>query len=466
MQSNLIIHQQSGEIRNESTGLEVHQVQTTQKELPGLTNSLMEKIAESANLLQAFKAVKRNKGVAGVDRQSIQEFTKRRDHYIVEIQKQLLSSTYHPEKVLGVQIPKPKGGVRQLGIPTVKDRVVQQAISQVLTPIFDPTFSDNSYGFRPKRSAQQAIEAARNYVADGRIWVVDMDLEKFFDKVNHDVLMGIIVKSISDKSLLKLIRDFLTAGIMQDGLAVKRTQGTPQGGPLSPLLANIMLDQLDKELEKRKHTFCRYADDCNIYVKSEAAAKRVLKSISNFISKRLKLTVNQNKSAADKIAKRQFLGFRILNDATVTIAPDTIKRIYQKIRLITRRNRGISLKQMITQVNASIIGWYHYFKIADTITPFRSLDAWIRRKLRCFRLKQRKRKYSIKTFLTKQGADQPSSWSLAKSDKGWWRMSLNPIAHLTMSNSWFGNMGLKSLETLFVRYKQETAVCDSACTVV
>ena len=426
----------------------------------------MQQVASSANLMQAFKAVKRNKGAAGVDKVSIQEFAKQLDYSIKNIRQQLLSNQYRPEDVRGVEIPKSSGGVRQLGIPTVQDRIVQQAISQVLIPIIDPTFSDHSFGFRPNRSAKDAVLVAQNYVMQGRFWVVDIDLEKFFDKVNHDVLMSLLAKRIQDKTLLKLIRAFLTCGMMQNGLKTKRDKGTPQGGPLSPLLANIMLHELDIELEKRGHKFCRYADDCNIYVQSQKSAKRVLKSVSRFIEKRLRLKVNRKKSAAEKIAKRKFLGFTILNDGLITVSAESIKRIKNKIRVITSRNRGISLNQMIRNLNSVIIGWFHYYKIAETPTLFGKLDAWIRRRLRCFRIKQRKRKYSVKTFLSKQGISQQDSWKLAKSDKGWWRMSFNPVAHKAMSIAWFSFQGLKSLTQLFVLYKSETAVCDIARTVV
>lgn len=445
---------------------EAQQVLSAQKEHLCLTNNLMLEVASKQNLKQAFKAVKRNKGAAGVDRVSTQEFAKNLDSNIRSIQQQLLSHEYQPDDVRGVSIPKPQGGTRQLGIPTVKDRIVQQATAQVLTPLIDPLFSDHSYGFRPNRSAKQAVLAAKHFVADGRNWVIDIDLEKFFDKVNHDVLMGLLAKHIQDKPLLKLIRAFLTSGMMQNGIRMRRDEGTPQGGPLSPLLANIMLHVLDVELEKRGHTFCRYADDCNIYVKSEAAARRVLKSITKFIEKRLRLKVNRDKSAAEKIAQRKFLGFTILNDGTITVATCSIRRIMNKVREKTSRNRPISLTQMVREINSLMVGWFHYYKIADTISLFRALDAWIRRRLRCFRIKQRKRKYSIKTFLSRQGINHKEGWSLAKSDKGWWRMSLNPVAHKAMSNTWFEQMGLKALLHLFVQYRSETAVCDIARTVV
>ena len=296
------------------------------------------------------------------------------------------------------------------------------------------------------------------FVADGKIWVVDIDLEKFFDKVNHDVLMRLVAEHVKDKALLRLIRKFLTAGMMENGICTSRKTGTPQGGPLSPMLANIMLHQLDVELEKRGHTFCRYADDLNVYVRSKAAAQRVLKSISIFIEEKLKLTVNRDKSTVDKVQNRQFLGFRLLNNSTITLSPDSRKRIYESLRKVMQRNRGISLGRMIKEVNSRIIGWFHYFKIAEAKQFMQQLDGWIRRKLRTVRIKQRKRKYGIKTFLTKQGITQKQSWALAKSDKGWWRKSLNPVAHRAMSKAWFGKMGLKSLLHMFVQYRSETCL--------
>jgi RNA-directed DNA polymerase len=469
MQQNLFDlpnHPNDGEASSESVVREAQQVLSAPKEITNQTNSLLEKVSERDNLKQAFKAVKRNKGAAGVDKMSTREFAKDLDNNIENIRQQLLSHEYQPNPVKGVNIPKPKGGVRQLGIPTVKDRVVQQAILQVLTPIIDPTFSNHSYGFRPKRSAKDAVLAAKQYVGDGRTWVADIDLEKFFDKVNHDILMRLVAEHIQDKALLSLIRQFLTAGMMENGLCVSRKIGTPQGGPLSPMLANIMLHQLDAELEKRGHTFCRYADDCNVYVRSQAAAKRILASITAFIESKLKLTVNREKSAVDKIQNRQFLGFRILKDSTITIAPESRNRIKTVIRQVAKRNRSASLSTVIREINSRIIGWFHYYKIAEAKSFLGQLDAWIRRKLRVFRLKQRKRKYSIKTFLTRQGANQQDSWALAKSDKGWWRKSFNPIIHRVMSNRWFGTSGLKSLLHMFVQYRSETAVCDIARTVV
>ena len=385
---------------------------------PCLTN-LMDEISSIANLRLAFKAVKRNKGAPGIDKMSVTEVADNLDNILKEIATSLINRSYRPMPIKGVKIPKTNGKMRQLGIPTVIDRIVQQAIAQVLNKIFDPTFSNSSFGFRPKRSAQMAIKQASRYVKEGRVWVVDIDLEQFFDKVNHDILMSRLAKTIEDKNLLRLIRRFLTAGLMQDGISKARTAGAPQGGPLSPLLSNILLHDLDKELEKRGHCFCRYADDCNIYVKSEVAGKRVMANITKFLKNRLKLTVNKDKSAVSKVKHRKFLGFRILNNADITIALDSIKKIKDKIRILTKRNRPINLQMLIKEVNQVIRGWYHYFKDTKSANLMKQLDCWIRRRIRCFRIKQRKRKYSIKTMLAAMNVDQQDAWSIACANNGW-----------------------------------------------
>lgn len=363
-----------------------------------LTN-LMDEISSIANLRLAFKAVKRNKGAPGIDQMSVTEVEHDIDNILKELQASLINGLYRPCPVKGVKIPKPNGDWRQLGIPTVVDRLVQQAIAQVLNKIYDPIFSDSSFGFRPKRSAQMAIKQASRFVTEGRIWAVDIDIEQFFDILNHDVLMSKLAKKVRDKNLLKLIRRFLTAGLMQDGICKARNAGAPQGGPLSPLLSNILLHDLDKELEKRGHKFCRYADDCNIYVKSEEAGKRVMASITKFLKNKLKLTVNQDKSSVNKVKHLKFLGFRILNNADITIARDSIKKIKDKIRILTKRNKPINLQVLIKEVNQVIRGWYHYYKDTKSSNLMKELDCWIRRRIRCFRIKQRKRKYSIKTML-------------------------------------------------------------------
>jgi RNA-directed DNA polymerase len=430
-----------------------------------LTN-LMSEVASLATLKSAFKSVKRNKGAPGIDNVSVNEVSQNLDVILEQLRSDLLDGSYRPCPVRGFVIPKDNGKIRQLGIPTVRDRIVQQSIASVLGKIYDPTFSDSSYGFRPKRCANTAIKAASKYVQDDRIWCVDIDLEQFFDKVNHDVLMSKLAKTIADKPLLRLIRRFLTVGLMQDGLIKARAQGAPQGGPLSPLLSNILLDSLDKELERRGHKFCRYADDCNIYVKSEAAGIRLMASITKFLKVRLKLTVNQDKSAVALVQNRQFLGFRILNNADVTISKTSLKKIKDKIRILTKRNRGIPLGQLVKELNQVITGWYHYFKDTKSKSLMRELDCWIRRRIRCFKLKQRKRKYSIKTMLASMGITTQNAWSVACSKLGWWGKSLNHVVHTAMNLDWFTKIGLFSLSLTFGKHNSKTAVCDIACTVV
>lgn len=428
--------------------------------------NLMNRIASLANLKRAFKAVKRNKGAPGIDHMTVQQFEDHLNDNLNALQTSLINESYRPLAVRGVVIPKKDGKHRQLGIPTVKDRVVQQAIAQILSPLFDPTFSNAVYGFRPKRSAHDAIKAASAYVKEGYTWVVDIDLEQFFDQVNHDKLMSTLARTINDKGILKLIRRFLSAGLMQDGLVKVRGQGTPQGGPLSPLLSNIVLADLDKELEKRGHRFCRYADDCNIYVASKAAADRVMLSITRFIKIRLKLKVNGDKSASDRVSNRQFLGFRLNRQGEIALSSNTVVVFKDKIRKLTKRNRGINLNTLVFELNQTVRGWFHYFKLAQYPTILKELDCWIRRRLRCYKIKQRKRKYAIKTFLDAIGQTQQHSWAIACSRQGWWRKSLNQIVHRAMNREWFNALGLFSLHEQFIIHKSKTAVCDTARTVV
>ncbi len=460
-----INHRSRGKGGTGASDLEVQLTLSASHNSLYLTN-LMNEIATKANLKLAFKAVKRNKGAAGIDKMTVQEVNNNLDEIIERLELSLIDGSYRPCSVRGVFIPKANGKMRQLGIPTVIDRIVQQAIAQVLTRIYEPTFSNSSYGFRPKRSANGAIKAASAYVEEGNVWAVDLDIEQFFDRVNHDIIMSKIAKTIGDKPLLRLIRRFLTAGLMQDGICKVRDQGASQGGPLSPLLSNIYLHDLDMELEKRNHKFCRYADDCNIYVKSEAAGKRVMKSITRFLKDRLKLTVNKDKSAVDKVRNRQFLGFRILNDSMVTISKASLRKIKDKIRRITKRNRGISLKALIKELNRTICGWFHYFKYTKSKSQMKQLDSWIRRRIRCFRIKQRKRKYSIKTMLASMAINQANAWAIACAKCGWWSKSLNHIVHRAMNLQWFEKLGLFSLSLAFGKHISETAGCDIACPVV
>ena len=362
-----------------------------------------------------------------------------------ELVASLLDGSYQPREVRGVEIPKPGGGVRQLGIPTVVDRLVQQAILQVLDPEWDGTFSESSYGFRRGRSAHDALRAAQGYVAEGRTIVVDLDLEKFFDRVNHDVLMGRVARRVADKRVLRIIRRFLEAGIMKQGVCVSRHEGTPQGGPLSPLLSNLLLDELDKELERRGHRFCRYADDVNIYVKSKAAGERVMASVTRFVEKRLRLRVNRQKSAVAHVRERKFLGYRLLAGGRLAIAPESLKRAKGRIREITRRNRGVSLDRTISELNSFLTGWVTYFRLAEGKTHLQRMDEWTRRKLRCVRLKQRKRGRSVTAFLVSLGVPRKRARALGGSGRGWWRMAGSPQAAEAMTIQWFTDQKLVSL---------------------
>jgi RNA-directed DNA polymerase len=361
-----------------------------------------------------------------------------------ELIASLLDGSYRPERVLGVEIPKPGGGTRQLGIPTVVDRLVQQAILQVLEPLLDPTFSESSYGCRPGRSAHQALHQAQKYVADGRVVVVDLDLEKFFDRVNHDVLLSRLARRVADKRLLRIVRRFLEAGMLRHGVCVERHEGTPQGGPLSPLLANLLLDELDKELESRGHSFCRYVDDCNIYVRSCAAGQRVMASVTAFLEGQLRLRVNRAKSAVAGVGERTFLGHRISSDGRLWIARESLERLKQRVSQLTRRNRGVRLGQVIQELNEFLSGWQRYFRFAGG-GSLRDLDGWIRRKLRCVRLKQRKRPKPLADWLQSLGVPEWRAWRLALSGKGWWRMAGSPQASEAMTNQWFRDQGLYSL---------------------
>src|SRR5579863_7103082 len=411
-----------------------------------LTVNLMEQVCDPKNLLRAYRRVRSNKGKPGVDGMTVHDLADWLRENTAALTASLRDGTYRPQPVRGVQIPKPGGGQRQLGIPVVVDRLVQQMILQVLDPIFDPTFSDSSYGFRPGRDAHQALEQARKYVAqEGREFVVDLDLEKFFDRVNHDILMSRIARRIGDKRLLLIIRRFLQAGMMQDGVCVARDEGTPQGGPLSPLLANLLLDDLDRMLDSRGHRFCRYADDCNIYVRSLAAGQRVMESVTRFLEEKLKLRVNREKSAVAPVGERKFLGHRLLLNGKLGISPKSIKRAKEKIRQITRRARGVSLAQVIVELNLFLGGWITYYRHAACRFELQCLDEWIRRKLRCYRLRQRKRGRTIAQLLQRLGTLSAPAHRLASSGKGWWRLSLAKAVHQAMSHNWFASQGLVSL---------------------
>ncbi|MCE7729347.1 group II intron reverse transcriptase/maturase [Vibrio campbellii] len=434
------------------------------------STSLMEQICSSTNLNQALRRVKKNKGCAGVDKLDIDAtISQLRQASNGQVLRQsLLDGSYQPSPVLGVEIPKPNGGVRQLGIPTVLDRVVQQAITTVLSDIYEPKFSNSSYGFRPNRSAHHALAAASRYIREGRGYVVDIDLAKYFDTVSHDRLMHRLSQDIADKRVLKLIRSYLQAGIMRNGLVEQRQRGTPQGGPLSPLLSNIVLDELDKELERRGHKFCRYADDCQIYVRSEEAAHRVKESITAFLEQKLKLTVNREKSAATRVTERSYLSHRFEVNGTIHISKPAQTQMKKRVRQLTKRNRGRELKLIIAELTQYLRGWQHYFKLAIRKSSIQRLDEWIRRRLRSYRQKQRKRKYSIAIWLQQQGVTEHNAWKLAMSDKGWWRLALTPQVNHAMPIKWFEELGLYSLRGGYESLKlySEPPYATHACTVV
>ena len=411
-----------------------------------LTENASERIADYGNLMRSFKKVSSNKGTGGIDGMDTEGLSQWLGNHIHELRNEILTGNYQVSSVRKVEISKPDGGLRILGIPTVKDRLVQQAIHQELVRWYDPLFSNSSYGFRPGRSAHEAIEQASAYVREGKEWVVDIDLENFFDKINHDRLMQRLSKGIGDKRLLRLIRSFLQAGMMEGGLVEQRVAGSPQGGPLSPLLSNIVLDELDKELEKRGHSFCRYADDCNIYVSSRKAGDRVLASITEFIEKKLKLKVNRRKSGVRHCSETTFLGYTILQDGGIRVADKSIKRLKSEIREITRRNRGVRFEQVVRELNLVIKGWTNYFRLANIwLTRFRELDEWTRRKLRCYRLKQCGRRYTIFKFLRSLDTPVNTSWNVVMYSQGWWAMSKKMAVGHAMNNKWFSQTGLLSL---------------------
>lgn len=447
-------HDAGGDGGTEAAATEEPQAFTAFDQARALTQHLMEEVINRENLNRAYRRVKANKGAPGVDGMTLRELGDWIKEHQQKLIAALLDGSYQPQPVRGAEIPKPGGGKRQLGIPTVVDRLVQQAILQVLEPILDPTFSASSFGFRPGRGAHDALAQASRYVAEGRTVVVDMDLEKFFDRVNHDILMARLARRVADKRLLRIVRRFLRAGLLQQGVCVERHEGTPQGGPLSPLLANLLLDDLDKELEARGHCFCRYADDCNIYVRSRQAGERVLASLTAFLEGKLRLRVNQAKSAAAHVGERKFLGHRLLAGGMLTIAPASLDRAKDRIRQITRRNRGVSFASVIGELNSFLNGWVAYFRYAKARGALDALDRWIRHKLRCLRLKQRKRAASIAAFLRTQGVPWNRCWTTAACGKGWWRMAHTPAAQQGMDLAWFKTQGLTGLGPRYLELSQ------------
>lgn len=415
------------------------------KEERALTQDLMSEIANLKNLETALRKVVSNKGSAGIDGMNVEELREWFSNHYRELQHQLMTGTYRVTAVKEVSIPKPNGGKRQLGIPTVKDRLIQQAISQVLSKRYDPIFSNHSYGFRPQRNAHQALRKAGEYVADGKDWVVDIDLAKFFDEVNHDRLLWQLSTRIGDSKVLKLIGKFLRAGMLSGGITNQRVKGTPQGSPLSPLLSNIVLDELDKELELRGHSFVRYADDIIIMVGSELSAERVMNSLSKFIENRMRLRINKEKSKIIRPYQLNYLGHSILKDGFLGLSRKSEQRFKAKLKLLTNRNRGISLEQVISELNPVLRGWLNYFKHAKMKSRLRNIESWLRRRLRCYRLKQCKRALGIARFLTKLGVPWNRSWTTAGSSKGWFRLSMTHAAHEGMNLKWFKKTGIYSL---------------------
>jgi RNA-directed DNA polymerase len=416
-------------------------------ESPAGSQQLMEEVCERENLREALKQVRANKGSPGIDGMTVGQLPEHLKQHWPAIREQLLSGTYQPQPAKRVEIPKPDGGVRKLSIPTVLDRWIQQAVQQVLQKQWDPTFSASSYGFRPGRSAHQAVAQAQQYIAAGYSWCVDFDLEKFFDRVNHDKLMGQVAKRIEDKRLLKLIRAFLKAGVMEDGLVSPSVEGTPQGGPLSPLLSNLVLGDLDRELEARGHRFVRYADDCNIYVRSERAGQRVMESVKRFLTSKLKLKVNESKSAVAKPQVRKFLGFSFTSGKELKrkIAPKALDRFKARVREITLGSRGRSMEQVMEELARYLKGWRAYYGFCETSAVLRHLDSWIRRRVRCAFWQQWKTGRKRYAELVRRGVSEEAAAKTAGSRRGPWRVSQSPALNQALSNAHLTSLGLPSL---------------------
>jgi len=416
-------------------------------ENPANTNRMMEEVCEGENLKAALQQVKANKGSAGVDGMTVDGISDYLKQHWPAIREQLLNGTYEPKPVRRVEIPKPDGGVRKLGIPTVLDRFIQQAVMQVLQRQWDRTFSESSYGFRPGRSAHQAVAKAQQYIAEGHGWCVDLDLEKFFDRVNHDKLMGQIAKRVEDKRLLKLIRAFLNAGVMENGLVSPSVEGTPQGGPLSPLLSNLVLDELDRELERRGHRFVRYADDCNIYVRSERAGQRVMESVTQFITQKLKLKVNEAKSAVARPQERKFLGFSFSAGSEVkrVIAPKALDRFKQRVREITRRAKGVSMETTMDELAPYMRGWRSYFGFCETPKVLIGLTRWVRLRLRAAMWRQWKTSRRRRAALLELGVGPRLASNTAGSVLGPLYLARTKGLSVGLSNAYFNSLGLPSL---------------------
>ena len=410
-----------------------------------LTRGLMERIADPLNLSKAYQKVKSNGGSAGVDKMTVDELQDWLGSNLEQLQYQLLNGHYEPQAIRGVRIPKASGGDRQLGIPTVIDRLVQQAIHQVLNIEYDRTFSDHSYGFRAGKNAHQALKEAGSYVAAGKSYIIDLDLEKFFDEVNHHRLLWLLGTRIGDERLLRLISRYLKVGMMLEGLMEQRIKGTPQGSPLSPLLSNIVLDELDKELDRRGYSYVRYADDVKIFVSSQQRAEEVKTKITTYITGKLKLKVNESKSRVCRGYEINFLGHSILKDGNVGLSENSEQRLKDKIRKATKRNRGVSLNEVLRELRTKLQGWLNYFRHARMSKKMETIDGWTRRKLRCFRLKQCKRPIGVVRLLKQLGVAERECWTTALSGKGWWRLSNSPGPATGMKKEWFAGQGYYSL---------------------
>jgi len=433
--------------KTDGEGTEARAARADVERRTAMVGPSMEAVVERDNLKKALAQVRRNKGAPGVDDMRVDDLAAHLKDHWPTIRAQLLDGTYRPQPVRRVEIPKASGGTRPLGIPTVLDRFIQQAVLQVLQADWDPTFSEASFGFRPGRSAHQAVARAQSYIANGHRWVVDLDLEKFFDRVNHDLLMGLVAQRVSDRRILRLIRGFLVAGVLADGLVGPTDEGTPQGGPLSPLLSNLMLDVLDRELAKRGHRFVRYADDCNIYVQSRRAGERVMASVERFLAQQLKLRVNRAKSAVARPHARKFLGFSFTSGEQPRrrIAPQALARFKSRVRELTRRSRGANLARIAEDLSRYLVGWRGYFGFCQTPSKLRRLDEWIRRRLRAIAWKQWRRGRTRFAELRRRGVGKDLAAQTAGSAHGPWRLSRSPALALALPIPFFAAIGLASV---------------------
>jgi RNA-directed DNA polymerase len=433
--------------------------------------SLWEAFLSRGNLVRALRRVERNAGAVGIDGMTTAELRPWLQAHWPAIRRQLEAGTYRPQAVRRVAIPKPSGGERLLGVPTALDRLIQQALLQVLTPVFDPHFSEHSFGFRPGRSAHQAVERARQSIQSGAAWVVDVDLDAFFDRVQHDALMARVARRVDDKQVLRLVRRYLEAGVMADGVKQASEEGTPQGSPLSPLLANVMLDDLDRELTRRGHRFVRYADDLMVYVRSERAGQRVMQSITQYVEQRLKLRVNRDKSVVDRATRRPFLGFGFFvrdGQIKVRLDPKARQRAKERLRKLTARSWSVSMERRIRELNRFTVGWTNYFALAETPSVFEELDEWLRRRLRQVRWKEWKRPQARRRNLRALGIPERAAREWAGSSKGYWRVAGSAPLQRALPNAYWANLGLRGFSDPYRRLRDamRTAGCGPACPVV